>query len=165
MAEFFKFWWSVVSNIASLITGGIIAALITIYERWTVGNISFWSFKWSIAVYFVIACFVVWREEYRKSTRLQERVTDLETPRFTVLFDPAIDIGPTNLASANHPYSRVFSTQCRIRVLNPSAIEVKDFEVSCEDVTVLIKEPEVCSVVLGGGYHPRTLVPGVPFRV
>jgi|SRR2546426_8291589 len=77
------FAWLVISNVAALMTGGIIAALITAYEHWTAGSISFWSFKWSIAAYFIITCFVVWREEHSKARNKNQALADLLTERRT----------------------------------------------------------------------------------
>jgi hypothetical protein len=118
----------------------------------------------------LFASYGVWKNE-REAVRALEakihelngRIDDLKMPKFIVLFDPAIDIRPTEILPHEALADTIHSTQYGIRVTTESVEAIQEFEVCCEAFQVITQEPIIYSVILGGGYHPRTLCCGDKF--
>src|SRR6266581_1109996 len=70
---------SVVSKTTAYITGGIVAAGMSIYEHFTGKSVPINVFSWSIAIFFVTACFLSWREQYKENVSLKAQERDALT--------------------------------------------------------------------------------------
>jgi hypothetical protein len=88
LREIAEFCRRVVTQVAAYITGGVIAAVVFLYERYSQQNISLDALNWGLLVFILVACFLTWKNERDKNrepdtTRVQ--LDQLAVGRFVVL--------------------------------------------------------------------------------
>jgi len=69
MSDVLQFVWAVLSRWQAYITGGVVTALITIVEKKRGKAFSWRVFVWFLAVYLVVAFYLVWHDEHTELIR------------------------------------------------------------------------------------------------
>ena len=116
-----RFFWSVVRHISALITGGVVAAGVFLYEHQTRQNIPMNAVYWGVAVFFIVGCFLTWLEEHKAVAELKaqlnegtklEKSQDVSPAALEIIFGSGRDYEKTK----NHNmYANMVSTFVGIR--------------------------------------------------
>ena len=79
-----EFIWVVLSSWQGYITGGIIVALCTIWERWRKQTIPWSKYKWAVVIFLLISFFSAWYEQREKAIKLEydRHNLNISTPAF-----------------------------------------------------------------------------------
>jgi hypothetical protein len=86
-SDFLKFIFAVIGYWQAYVTGGILTALITIYERKREKPLSWRSYRWVVVGFVVVAVFLAWRDQLKiaetlagENNQLIGRIQELEKP-------------------------------------------------------------------------------------
>jgi hypothetical protein len=106
----------------------------------------------------VFSSYWIWKREREAVLGAQMRIDDLLTPKIRIEHNATKDIGPSQVTLAAISASTTI-TQCRVRLINESAISIPGVEMFFEDFQVLTPQPESYMILFAGGLHPITLTP------
>lgn len=76
MTEFLKFGSEVFSHWQSLLTGGIIAVAILIYESLAKKSLTWRALLYVMGLALLISCFLAWRDEFHRANELNTRLNN-----------------------------------------------------------------------------------------
>lgn len=85
-----RFVWAVLSTWQAYMTGGIIIAILGIYERVTQKTISLRVFIVGVLAFLLVAFFMAWRTEYHKASNAEvdlDTLRNANTPRLVAEYD------------------------------------------------------------------------------
>ena len=85
--EITRFGLAVVTHWQAYMTGGIVVAILSAYERLTRKTISRRIVVIAIIAFFVVASFMAWRDQYRAAISAEDQFKTLTTPRFEGAID------------------------------------------------------------------------------
>lgn len=110
---------------------------------------------WLLAISVFSVLVAYWLLEH--AVKLRREVKDLTTPKFHVERNNN-DFGPVQLSeSEGGDFSE--STQYRIRIVNDTAILIKNVEVYCESCEILGNTAPDFLLIFGGGRYPQNIAP------
>src|SRR5262249_3536923 len=88
LEDAWRFLVAVVSYWQALVTGGLITALVSIFERFRNRpfgkRTNIWLF---IVVFFVVSCFLAWRDQLHEVQRLNQQIETNKSVRLAVAVD------------------------------------------------------------------------------
>jgi hypothetical protein len=73
LREIGLFLWSVFGYWQAYMTGGIVMALLGLYERLVRKTISFRTFLVAVFAFLLVAFFMAWRDQYRQRLGMEEK--------------------------------------------------------------------------------------------
>jgi len=77
LSDIGTFLWGVLSHWQAYMTGGIVMAVLFIYERLWNKTVSTRTVVWGIIAFFIAAFFMAWRDQLNEKRGLQAAVNDL----------------------------------------------------------------------------------------
>jgi hypothetical protein len=128
LKDIYDFASSVLTSLPGYITGGVIVAIITVWERWKGRQIPWRHYKWALIAFVVVGCFTAWHSEREKAQMIPGLKDELANHVNNVHLDDPAYQHLASLVASFERLKQVGNHGCAVFVTDPRGHATSVFE-------------------------------------